>query len=386
MIGSFVLRHRQVAYIYISFSEIKVVVRLHLGRLRHSVTRYNSGDEGDHPAEPPPPTEASRKLWKSCWLLEVIEYRASAVMALATNLGNPTFDENQDKWDIYLTRLEAFFEANDIKTDDKKRAHLVSTLSTKTVGILAGHSAPRKVNDLSYKEALTFLNDHYAPKCNEVAASYKFFARDQAANESVRDYVVELRKLADKCNFGTSLDRMLRDRIVCGIRNRAVQQTLLERTVLTLAQAEMIATAAETAALEVSAMTRPDNEAAVCSVARKSRRYQSFTKDKQIHTDCARCGNYDHEASDCPHKREQCFRCRKTGHFARKCRSQSGLRAGRRRDGSANAAVHYESAVSETEESDISSLHIAGITRKEMFAPGVPQSYPLGWSALEHDY
>ncbi|XP_070395267.1 uncharacterized protein [Dermacentor albipictus] len=276
-------------------------------------------------------------------------------MALATNLGTPSFDENQDKWDIYLTRLEAFFEANDIKTDDKKRALLVSTLSTKTVGVLAGQCAPQKVNALSYKDALTILNNHYAPKTNQVAASYKFFTRNQAASESVRDYVVELRKLADNCHFGTSLDRMLRDRIVCGIRNRAVQQTLLEKTELTLAQAETIAIAAETAALEVSAMTRLDNEAAVCTVASKSRRYQTFTKDKQSHTECARCGNYDHEASDCPHKKEQCFHCRKTGHFARKCCSQSGLRAGRRRDGVANA-VHYESAVSETEEGDISSV------------------------------
>ncbi|XP_072144400.1 uncharacterized protein [Dermacentor andersoni] len=276
-------------------------------------------------------------------------------MALATNLGTPRFDENQDKWDIYLTRLEVFFEANDIKTDDKKRALLVSMLSTKTVGVLAGQCAPQKVNALSYKDALTILNNHYAPKTNEVAASYEFFTRDQAASESVRDYVVELRKLADNCHFGASLDRLLRDRIVCGIRNRAVQQTLLDKTELTLAQAETIAISAETAALEVSAMTRLDNEAAVCTVASKSRRYQTFTKDKQSHTECARCGNYDHEASDCLHKKEQCFRCRKTGHFARKCRSQSGLRAGRRRDGVANA-VHYESAVSETEEGDISSV------------------------------
>ncbi|XP_072144406.1 uncharacterized protein [Dermacentor andersoni] len=173
-------------------------------------------------------------------------------MALATNLGTPRFDENQDKWDIYLTRLEAFFEANDIKTDDKKRALLVSMLSTKTVGVLAGQCAPQKVNALSYKDALTILNNHYAPKTNEVAASYKFFTRDQAASESVRDYVVELRKLADNCHFGASLDRLLRDRIVCGIRNRAVQQTLLDKSELTLAQAETIAISAETAALEES--------------------------------------------------------------------------------------------------------------------------------------
>lgn len=109
-----------------------------------------------------------------------------------------------------MTQLEAFFKPNDINTNDKKRALLISTLSTKVVGVLVGDYAPRKVNKHSYEEALAFLNAHYVPKCNEVVASYKFFTWDQTATKSVQDYVVELCKLADKYNFGTGLDHMLR--------------------------------------------------------------------------------------------------------------------------------------------------------------------------------
>lgn len=125
---------------------------------------YNSGDEdGIH----------------DVWALNVTTHHdgMSAGMAMATSLGTPSFDENQDKWEIYLTQLEAFFEANDINKAEKKRAFLISKLSAKVVGIIAGHCAPRKVNELSYQEALAFLNAHYAPKSNEVAANYKFFSR-----------------------------------------------------------------------------------------------------------------------------------------------------------------------------------------------------------------
>ena len=40
-------------------------------------------------------------------------------------------------------------------------------------------------------------------------------------------FVAELRALAEFCNFGDSLDDMIRDRIVCGIMNGKIQQKLL---------------------------------------------------------------------------------------------------------------------------------------------------------------
>ena len=40
-------------------------------------------------------------------------------------------------------------------------------------------------------------------------------------------YVSELRSLAEHCNFGAMLDLMLRDRLVCGINDDAIQRRLL---------------------------------------------------------------------------------------------------------------------------------------------------------------
>ena len=41
-------------------------------------------------------------------------------------------------------------------------------------------------------------------------------------------YVAEVRSLAEFCNFGqTLLEAMLRDRIVCGINDDAIQRRLL---------------------------------------------------------------------------------------------------------------------------------------------------------------
>ncbi|KAL1475162.1 hypothetical protein MTO96_020137 [Rhipicephalus appendiculatus] len=57
----------------------------------------------------------------------------------------PQFDETSYKWPAYQVRLEAFFEGNGITEDNKKRALLVTALSTHTVDVLSGRCAPDKV-------------------------------------------------------------------------------------------------------------------------------------------------------------------------------------------------------------------------------------------------
>ena len=47
-------------------------------------------------------------------------------------------------------------------------------------------------------------------------------------------FVAELRRLSEHCDFKATLDDMLRDRIVCGVRNSSVQRRLLAESGLTL--------------------------------------------------------------------------------------------------------------------------------------------------------
>lgn len=39
-------------------------------------------------------------------------------------------------------------------------------------------------------------------------------------NETVRSFLVDLRRIADNCNFVLLLDRMVRNRLVCGLRDK----------------------------------------------------------------------------------------------------------------------------------------------------------------------
>ena len=94
------------------------------------------------------------------------------------------------------------------------------------------------------------LKQHYEPKCLVIARRFYFHRRDQDTNESIAEYVAELRKLAAPCEFGDYLNEALRDRFVCGLRRESTQKRLLSEVDLSLSNAVSIAQSMEAAESE----------------------------------------------------------------------------------------------------------------------------------------
>ena len=68
---------------------------------------------------------------------------------------------------------------------------------------------------------------HQYSRPNLIAERFKFNLRVRHADESVSIFVAELKKLTEYCEYGDSLNDMLRDRLVCGINHEKNQQRLL---------------------------------------------------------------------------------------------------------------------------------------------------------------
>ena len=88
------------------------------------------------------------------------------------------------------------------------------------------------------------------PPPSPSAERFSFYRRSQLVGESVADFVAELRRLARNCQFGDFLDEALRDRLVCGLQNEAIQRRLLTEAKLTFAGALELAKAQEAAELQ----------------------------------------------------------------------------------------------------------------------------------------
>ena len=71
------------------------------------------------------------------------------------------------------------------------------------------------------------MTNHENPKRNPIAERFQFNMRNRKTGESVSQYMAELRRLSQYCEYGDSLDSVLRDRLVCGINHDCTQQRLL---------------------------------------------------------------------------------------------------------------------------------------------------------------
>ncbi len=64
-----------------------------------------------------------------------------------------------------------------------------------------------------------------------------FNTRNQKAGEIIDEYVTDLRGKAKTCEFGTRVEGLIRDRLICDITNDKTRSHLLKNADLSLARA-----------------------------------------------------------------------------------------------------------------------------------------------------
>ena len=83
-------------------------------------------------------------------------------------------------------------------------------------------------------KVLELWQNYYIGRTNVIYERYKFNNRSQEANESIDAYTTALRTLAETCEFSSLKDDLIRDRLVCGIRDNGLRKKLLQEPKLTL--------------------------------------------------------------------------------------------------------------------------------------------------------
>ena len=157
-------------------------------------------------------------------------------------------------------------------------------------------------------------------KMNIIYERYRFNNRNQDAGESIDTYASSLRSLSDTYNFGTLKEEMIRDRIVCRVRDSSLRKKLLQVPALTLEKCIDMCCSAEATSTQLEAMsvqnshTPPPPEVNFVKKLSKGADKSSFVKD------CRFCGQtHEKERSKCPAFGKICSACQKENHFALKC-------------------------------------------------------------------
>ena len=183
-----------------------------------------------------------------------------------------------------------FLLANGV-ADDKKVGHVLSGIRATAYAVLRNLLAPTEPKDSDLATIKQKLVRYYKPKPPVIGQRFTFHQRIQKPDESINQFVMELRHLARTCNFGKFLEEALHDCLVCGLSNSSIQKKLLSENDLTLQRAIDIATAAEITVLQPSDQLTVQNETAVMAM-------------QQV---CKCCGKQGHSQGVCHLRSCVCF-------------------------------------------------------------------------------
>lgn len=275
------------------------------------------------------------------------------------------FDSANEDWESYIERVELYFTANDVE-DEKKVATLISLMGAKTYHLLRNLLAPLKPATQTFDYIVDTLKSHLSPKPLVIAERFRFHNRSQSKDESISEYVAELRKLTQFCEFGTGFSDALRDRLVCGMHCQGTQKRLLSEKDLTLEKALAIAVSMETATRDALELQKKSVDSGL----------HRLTMNDAKSRKCYRCGKTSHDANDCWFKDKTCRKCNRPGHIERVCRQKSVSKPKQREKShqdkkfkSKSKYAHYveceSGSGSESDTNGLASLELYSITDEE---------------------
>ena len=231
------------------------------------------------------------------------------------------FNSALEDWKTYVERLEQYFTANDVTAVGKKRAILLSACGASAYQLIRSLLSPATPNEKSFAEIVDVMRDHYHPRPSIIVLRYTFNSRSRKEGESIAMYVAELKKLSTECEYGDSLNEMIRDRLVCGVNDRRIQRRLLAEPDLTFKKAMEIAQAMEAADKNVQEIQGCAAQGQYVHALRKGCDKPQYAKE------CRHCGKRNHAEKDCRLKEAECFKCKKKGHIAAVCKEIKRLNA-----------------------------------------------------------
>ena len=162
------------------------------------------------------------------------------------------FDPLQETFPRYMQRVKIHFRATEVPEERQKFVFL-NSLSRKHYSLLANLVSPAEPNSKTLDELVEALTKHFQPKISEISECYTFHCgRSQESDESIADFVANLKKLIVGCNYDVGFQAtILRDRFVCGLASKSTRKRLLtEDNDLTFKKAVEIAAGIEKAIIQ----------------------------------------------------------------------------------------------------------------------------------------
>lgn len=229
-----------------------------------------------------------------------------------------------NKWTKWKNGFDEFLVANDFEdaTNKRKLAIFKRVCGKDLVDIYDEFGEGfQSADEPAFATVLAKFDTHFADNSNEIFASYQFWniSLQQQDGESFDEFYRKVQEASVDCNFGASLSRNIRDKLIIGIQNCVLREKFLrEKTIdeKSVVSQCRISEKSHTRSLCMATSSLNLKQEPQIDVLRKkdvgnSGRLKEFQ--------CNNCGT-THVPRKCPAFGHKCHSCGKMNHWQKLCR------------------------------------------------------------------
>lgn len=245
-----------------------------------------------------------------------------------------TFSFIKEEWEAWVQHYERFRVAAKIDvTDQKTQINNLLLFMGPKITKLFETNQKKEADFASYKELKEFLDKQFTGKRNIIYMRAKFNSRVQKDGELAEAYIGELISMAKNCDFKSLENELIRDRLVVGIRDIKLSETLqmdesltLEKAIDKIKQSEQIKEENRELRRNPEVVNRVTQQNNSTRWERKNRNETKEERQKETNApsnQCYKCGKRpSHPKNKCPANKVRCRKCKIVGHFAAQCRTK----------------------------------------------------------------
>ncbi|UYV70871.1 hypothetical protein LAZ67_8000928 [Cordylochernes scorpioides] len=243
-----------------------------------------------------------------------------------------TFDfSTPNEWPKWRKRFERYLVVSGMKKKEEadKIDLFMYLMGDRADDIFSTFKFEKEEEATKLDSVLKAFDSHFCVRKNIIYERAKFNSRIQEDREPVDEFITSLYKLADSCEFEVLHEQLIRDRIVVGVRDKALSERMQLDSELTLEKAVKMVRQQEAVRQQQVDLQRPSTSQKVNQVkfnskkqSPKQQQQPSRKKEKSAKTRsrCPKCGGFTHrEGQACRAEGQKCNLCSKTGHFANCC-------------------------------------------------------------------
>ncbi|UYV63439.1 hypothetical protein LAZ67_2004082, partial [Cordylochernes scorpioides] len=167
---------------------------------------------------------------------------------------------NPGDWPKWIRRFERFRQASGLinNPENEQVNMLVYCMGDNADDILLSCKIASDQLE-NYNKVIECFESHFIPRRNIIYERARFNQRCQQEGEKVNEFITALHSLAEHCNFGMLHGELIRDRIVVGVRDRALSERMQLDTDLTLVKATLMAKQLESVKEQQSSLYQQDS-------------------------------------------------------------------------------------------------------------------------------